>query len=63
MFEINGETYEMADMLESAMDGVCQECGETTYGHEPDARENWCPCCEANAVVSVLELALDAGVC
>jgi len=61
-YEIAGSIYTTADLLDSVMDGVCRECGEVTYPHEPDAVDNWCECCGANAVASVLELALDQGL-
>lgn len=58
MFEINGNTYTQADLMDSIMDGVCSSCGETSGGHEPDAQDNYCPHCGENAVRSVLEIAL-----
>lgn len=45
MFECNGETYTGSELLDSVVDGVCGDCGETSGGHEPDARENSCPLC------------------
>ena len=30
MFEINGNTYTQADLMDSIMDGVCSSCGETS---------------------------------
>jgi len=50
---VNGIEYTFADLLDSVVDGVCGECGETTGGHEPDARDNVCSCCGASAVASV----------
>ena len=61
MFEIQGLRYtedQIGGMITGfrECDGVCLECGEITQC-EPDARENWCPTCDSQRVVSVLVLA------
>ncbi len=60
MFEINGNEYDECDLMDSIVDGVCQdsECGETSSGHESDATSNYCPHCGKNSVISVVELLL-----
>lgn len=46
--------------LDSVAPGICRDpdCGAVTEGHEPDARANWCPCCEGQTVIALPELAL-----
>ena len=39
--------------FDGSSDGVCMACDEESSGHEPDAQDNWCPCCEELAVKSV----------
>ena len=38
-------------------EGLCGACGEVSGNHEPDATNNWCPCCDAKKVTSALVLA------
>lgn len=52
--------YDMAEdhdgqriILGSCTPGICRECLAVTEPHEPDAVENWCELCDANAVVSI----------
>ena len=41
-------------VFDSVNVGACRSCGETSSPHEPDASNNWCPHCGAQAVVSAL---------
>lgn len=45
-----------AAVFDSTVEGYCHDCGEYSDPHEPDARSNWCPHCESNAVESILSL-------
>ncbi len=45
-----------AASFDSIVPGICLNCDATTEC-EPDARENWCPSCGAQRVVSCLVLA------
>jgi hypothetical protein len=58
MFEVNGTQYSESEILDSIQDGVCDFCGETTPGHEPDAETNWCSCCGNNTVRSIQQILL-----
>jgi len=50
------ETY----ALDSIVPGICmnEDCDFVVDSCEPDARENWCECCDDNSVCSVVELLL-----
>ena len=32
-------------------EGWCSACGEISAPHEPDAVNNWCPCCDSSGTV------------
>lgn len=40
--------------MDSVVEGVCASCGAVEPSCEPDARENFCDACGADAVRSVL---------
>jgi len=42
---------------EGLSEGLCGACGEVSGNHEPDATNNWCPCCDKQKVTSALVLA------
>ena len=44
-------------MLNGPAEGLCGACGEVSGPHEPDAHDNWCPCCDKKKVTSALVLA------
>jgi len=51
----------LAMIHDSVVDGYCSACEEISSPHEPDATDNWCPCCESTGTVkSVLVL---GGLC
>lgn len=52
-----GEFFE-EDMHDSVVVGLCLECGFDGHSVEPDASGYTCDDCEAEAVVSVVELCL-----
>lgn len=64
--EVLAEEYgcEVDDLLatyvfDSVVPGICMnENCNFVIDCEPDARENWCECCETNTVCSLVELAL-----
>lgn len=46
-----------AMVFDSTVDGYCSKCEEISSPHEPDATDNWCPCCDSKGTVtSVLVL-------
>ena len=57
-FQVSHIEYEYEDIeamvYDSVVDGYCSECDDVTTQCEPDATENWCPCCENGSVKSVL---------
>lgn len=53
---------EYADLTEN-YGGFCVECGDQTYGVEPDARRYRCESCGARAVFGVEELLLQGILC
>jgi NADH pyrophosphatase NudC (nudix superfamily) len=43
--------------MDGISEGLCGACGEVSGNHEPDARNNWCPCCGEKEVTSALVMA------
>lgn len=54
------DTLLYAASCDSVVPGICmnEDCDFVVDSCEPDARENWCECCETNTVCSLVELAL-----
>ena len=44
-------------IIDGISEGLCSACGEVSGNHEPDAHNNWCPCCGEKKVTSALVMA------
>ena len=56
VFRYKGNSWTGEHVMDSVQDGICTKCKEVSYGHEPDATDNFCEWCGAKAVRSIAVL-------